>query len=88
MKLFKELTGKSFSQYVIDYRLEIAAGQLIETSDKIIDHENSWRTKTEYRNGNSYRREVPVRIDLHEKHFKCDNCGNEEVRYIREEHDL
>lgn len=37
MKLFKELTGKSFSQYVIDYRLEIAAGQLIETSDKIID---------------------------------------------------
>lgn len=58
------------------------------TSDKIIDHENSWRTKTEYRNGNSYRREVPVRIDLHEKHFKCDNCGNEEVRYIREEHDL
>lgn len=37
MKLFKELTGKSFSQYVIDYRLEIAARQLIETSDKIID---------------------------------------------------
>lgn len=37
MKLFKELTGKSFSQYVIDYRLEIAARQLIETADKIID---------------------------------------------------
>lgn len=37
MKLFKELTGKSFSQYVIDYRLEIAARQLIETTDKIID---------------------------------------------------
>ena len=37
MKLFKELTGKSFSRYVIDYRLETAARQLIETSDKIID---------------------------------------------------
>lgn len=37
MKLFKELTGKSFSQYLIDYRLEIAAGQLVETSYKIID---------------------------------------------------
>lgn len=37
MKLFKELAGKSFSQYLIDYRLEIAARQLIETSDKIID---------------------------------------------------
>ena len=37
MKLFKELTGKSFSQYLIDYRLEIAARQLVETTDKIID---------------------------------------------------
>ena len=37
MKLFKELTGKSFSQYLIDYRLEIAARQLVETSYKIID---------------------------------------------------
>ena len=37
MKLFKELTGKSFSQYLIDYRLETAARQLVETSDKIID---------------------------------------------------
>ncbi len=37
MKLFKELTGKSFSQYLIDYRLEIAARQLVETSHKIID---------------------------------------------------
>ena len=37
MKLFKELTGKSFSQYLIDYRLEIAAKQLVETSYKIID---------------------------------------------------
>ena len=37
MKLFKELTGKSFSQYLIDYRLEIASRQLVETSHKIID---------------------------------------------------
>lgn len=37
MKLFKELAGKSFSQYLIDYRLEIAARQLVETSYKIID---------------------------------------------------
>lgn len=37
MKLFKEMTGKSFSQYLIDYRLEIAARQLVETSYKIID---------------------------------------------------
>ena len=37
MKLFKELTGKSFSQYLIGYRLEIAARQLVETSNKIID---------------------------------------------------
>ena len=37
MKLFKELAGKSFSQYLIDYRLEIAARQLVESSYKIID---------------------------------------------------
>lgn len=37
MKLFKELTRKSFSQYLIDYRLEIAAKQLVETTYKIID---------------------------------------------------
>ena len=37
MKLFKEMTGKSFTQYLIDYRLEVAAEQLAETNDKIID---------------------------------------------------
>ena len=37
MKLFKELTGKSFSQYLINYRLEIAAMQLREHNFKIID---------------------------------------------------
>lgn len=37
MKLFKELTGKSFSQYLINYRLEIAAKQLSEDNRKIIE---------------------------------------------------
>ena len=37
MKLFKEMTGKSFTQYLIDYRLEVAAERLTETDDKIID---------------------------------------------------
>lgn len=37
MKIFKELTGKSFTRYLIDYRLEIAAKQLKETDDKITD---------------------------------------------------
>lgn len=30
MKLFKDLTGKSFTRYVVDYRLEIAAQKLAE----------------------------------------------------------
>ena len=37
MKLFKELTGTSFTQYLKDYRLEIAANQLLETNRKIIE---------------------------------------------------
>lgn len=37
MKLFKELTGISFTAYLINYRLEIAAKQLIETEQKIIE---------------------------------------------------
>lgn len=37
MKLFKELTGKSFTRYLIDYRLEIAAEQIATTKSKIID---------------------------------------------------
>lgn len=37
MKVFKELTGMSFNAYLVSYRLEIAAKQLIETDQKIID---------------------------------------------------
>ena len=37
MKLFKDLTGMSFTAYLINYRLEIAAKQLKETSLNIID---------------------------------------------------
>lgn len=37
MKLFKELTGMSFTAYLINYRLELSAKQLIETDQKIID---------------------------------------------------
>lgn len=37
MKLFRELTGKSFHAYLVDYRLELAARQLSETSLKVID---------------------------------------------------
>lgn len=37
MKLFKELTGKSFTQYLKDYRLEIASRKLLETHEKIIE---------------------------------------------------
>lgn len=31
MRLFKDLTGKSFTRYIVDYRLEVAAKQLAET---------------------------------------------------------
>ncbi|WP_075720945.1 AraC family transcriptional regulator [Roseburia sp. 499] len=37
MKLFKELTGMSFTAYLVNYRLELSAKQLIETDQKIID---------------------------------------------------
>ena len=37
MKLFKELTGMSFNAYLVNYRLELSAKQLIETNQKIID---------------------------------------------------
>lgn len=37
MKLFKELTGMSFTAYLVNYRLELAAKQLVETNQKIID---------------------------------------------------
>lgn len=37
MKLFKDMTGKGFTQYLIDYRLEIAAARLASSRDKIID---------------------------------------------------
>ncbi|MBQ4524389.1 MAG: AraC family transcriptional regulator [Lachnospiraceae bacterium] len=37
MKLFKELTGMSFTAYLINYRLELSAKQLMETEQKIID---------------------------------------------------
>lgn len=36
MKLFKDLTGKSFSQYLKNYRLEMAAKQLADGDEKII----------------------------------------------------
>lgn len=41
MKLFKELTGMSFTAYLIDYRLELAAKQLLETDQKVIDIANN-----------------------------------------------
>ena len=37
MKLFKELTGMSFTAYLVNYRLELSAKQLLETNQKIID---------------------------------------------------
>lgn len=37
MKLFKIVTGKSFTQYLKDYRLEMAARQILETKEKIIE---------------------------------------------------
>lgn len=37
MKLFKELTGMSFTAYLVNYRLELSAKQLLETEQKIID---------------------------------------------------
>ncbi|BCN29315.1 AraC family transcriptional regulator [Anaeromicropila herbilytica] len=37
MKLFKTITGKSFTQYLKDYRLEIAGRKLLETELKIIE---------------------------------------------------
>ena len=37
MKLFKELTSMSFTAYLVNYRLELSAKQLLETDQKIID---------------------------------------------------
>lgn len=37
MKLFKELTGMSFTAYLVNYRLELAATQLLETDLNIIE---------------------------------------------------
>lgn len=37
MKLFKELTGMSFTAYLVNYRLELSAKQLLETRQKVID---------------------------------------------------
>ena len=37
MKLFKELTGMSFTAYLVSYRLELAATQLVETDLNIIE---------------------------------------------------
>lgn len=37
MKLFKDLTNMSFTAYLVNYRLELAANQLIKTDQKIID---------------------------------------------------
>ena len=37
MKLFKELTGMSFTAYLVNYRLELSAKQLMETNQKVID---------------------------------------------------
>lgn len=37
MKLFKELTGMSFTAYLVNYRLELSAKQLKETNLSIID---------------------------------------------------
>lgn len=37
MKLFKNLTGISFTQYLKNYRLELAANQILNTKEHIID---------------------------------------------------
>ena len=37
MKLFKELTGRTFTQYLKDFRLELAADQLAGSNRKIIE---------------------------------------------------
>ena len=55
------------------------------TSDRIIDSKDTWRTKVEYVNNRRYEKQVAVRIDLHEKHYICENCNNETVKYVNEE---
>lgn len=37
MKLFKDFTGMSFNAYLVDYRLNMAAKQLVETGLNVID---------------------------------------------------
>lgn len=58
------------------------------TKDYIIDSKDSWKTKVEYINNRRIEKQVPIRIDVHEKHFICENCHNECVRYIQEETEL
>jgi hypothetical protein len=55
------------------------------TSDHIIDSKDTWKTKVEYINNHRYEKQVAVRIDLHEKHYICENCNNETVKYVNEE---
>ena len=37
MKLFKDFTGISFNAYLVEYHLNLAAKQLVETDLKVID---------------------------------------------------
>lgn len=37
MKIFKSMTGQSFTEYLIDFRLNAAASALSLTTDRIID---------------------------------------------------
>lgn len=53
MRLFKELMGTSFTAYLINYRLELAASQIVETDLNIIEiaancgfHNHSYFTRS------------------------------------------
>lgn len=58
------------------------------TSDTIIESRDTWKTKTEYVNNRSYQKQVAVRVEIHERHYMCNNCHNETVRFENEEHEL
>ena len=77
MKLFREFTGMSFNAYLVNYRLELAARQLSETTLKVIDiaencgfHNQSYFTRTfrkKYgQTPQAYRKNLP---EPHHFHF-------------------
>ena len=76
MKLFKELTGMSFTAYVVSYRLELAAKQLLETDRKIIEI----ATNCGFNNHSYFTRSFNKKYGMTPAQYRR-NCGGKQ--YVR-----